>query len=81
MNKVQILVHPCPVPVRSRHEECWLTRKLVDSGVGGINEKGKEKKGREREEKGKEGRKKRRIKKKKREAWERTESEGSKTHY
>lgn len=52
MNNVQILVHPCPVPVRSSHEKCWLTRKLLDPGVGGINAKGKEKKGREKEEKG-----------------------------
>lgn len=55
MNNVQILVHPCPVLMRSSHEECWLSRKLLDPGVGGINENGKGKKGREREKKGGKG--------------------------
>lgn len=80
MNNVQILLHPCPVLMRSSHDECWLSRKLLDPGAGGIHENGKGKKGREREEKGGKGGEGR-IKKEKGGAWERTESEGSETHY
>lgn len=61
MNNVQILVHPCPAPVRFSHEECWLLRKLVDpKRVGRTNERegeeGKRKEGEgEREKEGKKG--------------------------
>lgn len=68
MNNVQILVHLCPVLMRSSYEECWLSRKLLDPGVGEINENGKEKKGRERKEKGEKGGEGR-IKKEKGGAW------------